>query len=94
MTARAPSTQGPKDPKCGPPPFSPKVAILTEKTNPGGAAETVAKGLVYQKVAILTGKKNPGEAAETVAKGLVYKKVAFLTGKKKPGGAADHSPRG
>ena len=37
----------PKDPKCGPPPFSPKVAILRGKNPPGGAAQTVAKGLVY-----------------------------------------------
>ena len=52
--------------------FSPKVAILRGKKNPGGAAQTVAKGLVYQKVAILRGKNPPGGAAQTVAKGLVY----------------------
>ena len=59
----------PKDPKCGPPPFSPKVAILTEKKTPGGAAETVAKGLVYQQVAILTENKTPGGAADHSPRG-------------------------
>ena len=52
--------------------------VLRGKNPPGGAAQTVAKGLVYQKVAILRGKKNPGGAAQTVAKVLLCHKVAKM----------------